>query len=473
MKKALLTLMCIAAMMAAGTGLKAQEVTIVLMPGYTWISIPSTDTLNFATALGSFTPMAGDVIKSQWGNAFYRNGQWYGNITHFYPGHGYHYYSNRNVPVMLTFNVQQPTPQVVVTTSEPTDITVNSATFGGNVTSSDGNFVFVFLRGICWATHPNPTFNDNYIEAGNGLGSFTVSLAELTLNTTFYIRAFAVTTTGTIFGDEVSYTTLTGAINGLFSVSENQQVYFSQGNLQYIGSASTPYWKFAENQWDCFGTTTGQNSSYQNVDRDLFGWGTSGYNHGATYYQPYSTYPENSYYYAYGDYLYNLYDQTGQADWGFNAISNGGNQENQWRTLTHQEWNYVFFYRATTSNIYFAKAQVNNVNGVILLPDNWSSSTYNLNNPNNGDASYSSNILTASQWTTLENAGAVFLPAAGLRNWNSMDLTGRCGEYWSASYYNNNSGFAYSVGFAGSYLGTDYSGNRSWGISVRLVRDEE
>ena len=62
----------------------------------------------------------------------------------------------------------------------------------------------------------------------------------------------------------------TGAINGKFTINEDgDQVYFSQGNLQYIGSASTPYWKFAENQWDCLGTTTGQNSSNQNADRDL------------------------------------------------------------------------------------------------------------------------------------------------------------------------------------------------------------
>ena len=63
MKKAFITMMCLAAMMAAGTSLKAQEVTIVLMPGWTWISYPSTDTLDFATAFGSFTPVSGDIIK--------------------------------------------------------------------------------------------------------------------------------------------------------------------------------------------------------------------------------------------------------------------------------------------------------------------------------------------------------------------------------------------------------------------------
>ena len=45
-----------------------------------------------------------------------------------------------------------------------------------------------------------------------------------------------------------------GAINGKFTINANgNQVYFSQGNLQYIGSAATPYWKFAEKQWDYLG----------------------------------------------------------------------------------------------------------------------------------------------------------------------------------------------------------------------------
>ena len=81
-----------------------------------------------------------------------------------------------------------------------------------------------------------------------------------------------------------------GIIDGAFTINANgEQVYFSQGNLQYIGSAATPYWKFAEHQWDYLGTTTSQNSSNQNVDRDLFGWGTSGWNNGNMYYQPYNT----------------------------------------------------------------------------------------------------------------------------------------------------------------------------------------
>ena len=63
-----------------------------------------------------------------------------------------------------------------------------------------------------------------------------------------------------------------GVISGLFSVSETQQVYFSQGNLQYIGSAAEPYWQFAEHQWDYLGVN-GQAGGNETIDRDLFGWG--------------------------------------------------------------------------------------------------------------------------------------------------------------------------------------------------------
>ena len=261
--------------------------------------------------------------------------------------------------------------------------------------------------------------------------------------------------------------TPTGAINGKFTISaEGDQVYFSQGNLQYIGSASTPYWKFADNQWDILGSA--QNGSSPSKDRDLFCWGTSGYDHGAICYQPWSTSTRNSDYYAYGSSSYNLCDQTRKADWGYNAISNGGNLENSgWRTLTRAEWAYVFDTRNTTSGIRFAKANVNNVNGVIILPDDWNTDYYSLNSTNTGGANYSSNTITAEQWTTLEQYGAVFLPAAFYSDGGYVYTTDSIGYYWSASRG------AFRVSFSYMSLSTGGTGACSTGRSVRLVRDAE
>ena len=261
----------------------------------------------------------------------------------------------------------------------------------------------------------------------------------------------------------------TGAIDGLFSVSASQQVYFSQGNLQY--QASTNTWRFADNQYDYVGSTNSNISSTYTGWIDLFGWGTSGYNHGANCYQPWSTSQTSSDYYAYGSYTYNLYDQTGKADWGYNPISNGGNTANQWRTLTQQEWDYVFNTRTTVSNIRYAKAKVNNVNGVILLPDDWNSSTFSLSSTNTYNASFNSNTITTSQWNTFENAGAVFLPAAGNRNGTEVSNVNTKGFYWTAT--SDGSSNARNVLINDSSLSSNDSSGCRNGLSVRLVRSAE
>ena len=473
MKRLSMIMVCLLAMMAVSLSAKAQDVTITLYPGWNWISYPKAEVLDVNTALGDFVPMNGDKLQSQFSNSSFSNGQWRGGVTHFIPGWGYKYYSNRTETVSFVFG--EAAPQLTVTTVEPTEISANSAICGGNVASVDGNYVFVLLRGICWGTTPNPTFNDNYVEAGNGLGSFAVSLAELFPSTNYYVRAYAVTEEGTFFGEEVGFTTQAplGAINGLFSVSDSQQVYFSQGNLQYIGSAAIPYWKFADNQWNVLDTNTGQNTGSQNVDRDLFGWGTSGYNHGAYCYQPWSFSLFNDRYYAYGSYSYNLYDQTGQADWGYNPISNGGNQSNQWRTLTTDEWAYVFNTRTTSSGLRYVKANVNNMNGVILLPDDWSTSYYTLSNINSIGASFSSNTITAEQWVALEQHGAVFLPAAGHSHVFSVSGVGYHGCYWSASYYDSNCACRVYFDYSSFLTSPMSTYDRNEGFSVRLVRVAE
>lgn len=256
-----------------------------------------------------------------------------------------------------------------------------------------------------------------------------------------------------------------GVLNGIFSISDNTQVKFSRGNLQYIGSATTPYWKFAEHQWDYLGSA--QNGSKHNVDRDLFGFATSGYNHGAVCYQPWSISANYNDYYPYGAYNYNLYDQTGMADWGYNAIINGCNQENQWRTLTKDEWNYLLNTRSTVSGIRYARANLNNTNGMLLFPDNWDTSIYVLNNYNSVNES---NIITLSDWTNiLEPSGVVFLPASGYRSGTETEDVNNYGYYWSSSA--EDYGSSYMLVFGNNYFYPQGTAGRQYGYSVRLVKD--
>lgn len=356
-----------------------------------------------------------------------------------------------------------------VTTNAVTDITTNSALVGGAITS-DGNGT-VTESGICYKTG-NGEWACATIAATNN--TFSMTLTGLTANTTYTVRAYATNEEGTGYGEELNFTTLEevpaipeGAINGLFTINANgDQVYFSQGNLQY--QASTNIWQFAKHQYDYVGIANSNISETYSGWIDLFSWGASGYAHGANTYQPWDTSTINSNHYAYGAYTNNLYDGNGSADWGYNAIANGGNIENSgWRTLTQPEWTYVIDTRSTTSGIRCAKAKVNGVNGMILLPDNWTASIYALNDANGG--SYGSNIITAADWTNiLEANGAVFLPAAGFRWGTQVTVPGNYGFYWSSSY--NNSDYAYDVIIANTYFYSDGYEMRYSGLSVRLVR---
>ena len=280
-----------------------------------------------------------------------------------------------------------------------------------------------------------------------------------------------------------------GAINGLFTINENgDQVYFSQGNLQY--QASTSKWRFAEFQWDYIGNDT-CGTVYENGVKcdntlasphydgwiDLYGWGTSGYNHGATCYYPWSPSNDPSDYFAYGNYDGNLFDQTGQADWGYNSIINGGNTENSWRTLTEAEWDYVLNTRSTTSGIRYTMANVNGVNGVVLVPDIWNDSSYYLFDISLFGGHYSDNVISSEQWASLEEHGAVFLPAAGTHYGDEIIHAEKWGNYWSASCYIY-TGYQYyyyyasHIEFVAPYIYCYFS-CRNYGESVRLVKDAE
>jgi len=93
-----------------------------------------------------------------------------------------------------------------VTTNAISNITSMGATGGGTVTF-DGNTT-VTARGVCWSTSPNPTLSDSYTTDGTGLGAFTSSINGLTANTTYYVRAYATNSVGTVYGNEESFTTL-------------------------------------------------------------------------------------------------------------------------------------------------------------------------------------------------------------------------------------------------------------------------
>ena len=93
----------------------------------------------------------------------------------------------------------------LLTTNSITTATTNSLQGGGSVTEAGGSAVTE--RGLAYATSPNPTVSDGKTPSGSGLGSFTTTITGLNSNTTYYIRAYATNSSGTGYGNEVSFTT--------------------------------------------------------------------------------------------------------------------------------------------------------------------------------------------------------------------------------------------------------------------------
>ena len=89
-----------------------------------------------------------------------------------------------------------------LTTTAVTYITATSVTCGGNIINDGGSPIIV--RGVCWSTSPNPTITDNKTIDGSGSGIFSTGITGLSVGTTYYFRAYATNSLGTVYGQEIS-----------------------------------------------------------------------------------------------------------------------------------------------------------------------------------------------------------------------------------------------------------------------------
>ena len=238
---------------------------------------------------------------------------------------------------------------------------------------------------------------------------------------------------------------------GVFSVSPNDKVTFSKGNLQYHPKKNK--WQFANNQYDYFGEANENISADYNGWIDLFGWGTGN--------NPTEASSSTSKYETF-------------TDWGINKI--GDDAPNTWRTLTRAEWEYLLESRPKASILLCYGAIITGSNiyeyesGLILLPDNWVTPDSISLVPGKGELQK----FTLNQWSVLELSGAVFLPEAGYRSSATHVLTDYGGYYWTAtkSNYSSYNLYAYSLDIDYPYtLEVKEDVQKYFGCSVRLVKD--
>lgn len=278
----------------------------------------------------------------------------------------------------------------------------------------------------------------------------------------------------------------------VFSVSPTKKVHFSAGNLQY--NIRTSEWRFAPNQYDkCYVSTADLGDDFfyfinfpENFNgngglceygwNDLFGWGRwiVGEEVDKT--------PEDD-----ENYFPSL-DQEGDILIGESAIGTG------WDVLSISEWNYLFNERDNADQKY-GVATVNDVNGVVLLPDTWTAPEGITFAPGMaskyGKDHYvdKGNVYSVEQWKKMEQAGAIFLPTTGtmtMKNGNPNNVLSQksAAYYWSSTsgehYYNDANPYnadgsrewyvSYDMQFTSAVVSVDLRSRRHYGSAVRLVR---
>ena len=188
--------------------------------------------------------------------------------------------------VIILFGCKKDPVLPTIATVAPANITSGSATAGGNITS-DGR-ASITDRGICWGLTANPTIDNNKITSGTGDGIFSADITGLQLATTYHVRAYAVNSVGTAYGEDFEFTTL--AVTPAITTREIGAVSWTTAtsggiNISDGGSAITA-------RGVCWGTASGPVvGGFHTVD----GSGTSAFASNLTELTPNTTYYVRAY----------------------------------------------------------------------------------------------------------------------------------------------------------------------------------
>ncbi|WP_158826608.1 MBG domain-containing protein [Mucilaginibacter lacusdianchii] len=109
---------------------------------------------------------------------------------------------------MVIENIQTAITTPTVTTASVTALSATAATLGGNVTADGG--ASVTERGIVYGTSSTPAIGGLGVTKaalGSGMGAFSVSATGLASSTTYYVRAYAINSVGTVYGEQQTFTT--------------------------------------------------------------------------------------------------------------------------------------------------------------------------------------------------------------------------------------------------------------------------
>ena len=306
--------------------------------------------------------------------------------------------------------------------------------------------------GFCVSTDSNPTIDNLKFTETPNVGDISCEIRGLNHSSTYYIRPYAKNEMGVFYGDETQFNTINlpdGAAPGLFLLSkEGQYCYMAKGDLEKNDDNAS--WNFAEDQ-----LKNTENHSTK------FNYGTSGY----------TPIPRD---------LSGLTGNNSNYDWGvYNSINNGGGNPGLWRTPTVYEFRFIIKERSNASALR-AIVTINNVLGMILLPDDWCCP--NELNHIITDSGFKTDNITLSEWKILESLGAIFLKHDPINCSYHPYGGGGCKDTWdnvtvywtSTGYYSGGNWDDFYGGYAISFTKENiiyYDGVFDYKYHVRLIKD--
>lgn len=391
------------------------------------------------------------------------------------------------------------TPSVV--TLNITDITRESAVVNGEVTS-DGNSK-VIERGIVIRATPDPTTADTKVVSGLGVGTFSVTLNNLTAVTTYNIRTYAINSAGTAYGLNKSFnTTLLPTITTLEVTSITNSSAQCGGNVTSDGGAEITARGVC---WDTKTNPTVLNTkTTDGTGVGTFSSSITGLKDGTIYYL--RSYATNSAGTAYG------------AEVVFNTGSNSAidMDGNIYQTVTYSDKVWM------TENLRTSKYRNGEPIAEVTNRDDWTGLLTGAYANYNNDATNSNiyarlynwyavndvrgicpvgwHVATDADWTTLvtflggeliaggkmkttgtsnwqsPNKGATNasdfngLPGGGRSNSGIFGSIGFYGLWWTSSQLSNQFAYYRFLDYSSTAVGKSDS-NKNFGYSVRCVRD--
>ena len=305
------------------------------------------------------------------------------------------------------------------TTTSVNSITDSSAFIGGNIHSINGGLA-ITASGVVWDTVANHTLDSNIgVTAENATsGSFMCNITGLNASTTYYVRTYASNNTGSVYGNEASFTTT--AVDGGGSGAYPDGTVHCNGTPTEVVDVTNPTTGKTWMDRNLGASQAATSSTDADAYGDLYQWGRAADGHQCRNSATTSTLSST--------------DEPGHGDFITSSDWRSPQNDNLWQGVNGINNPCPTGYRLPT----YAELEAER--------NSWSS--------DNADGAYASPLQ---------------LPLAGYRSLSngSLDLVGSYGNYWSSTVLGT---FAYYLYFSSSNAYLD-GNNRAYGLSVRCLKD--